>query len=511
MNNYSKFLGIKNAYVDEPVIGSPASIKISETDVEQYFDINPTIIGQGQFGIIRVARQTNSLSHTFALKTMQKKKISPVLKSLYKEVILLSSCDHPNIVRFYELFECEEMIHFQLEYCHGKNLGNMLRTIHRLAEPRLKVIFRQVLLAINHMHLRGICHRDIKPENFMFKYQDDDHSLKLLDFGFAKRFFGNGKCRMYSLVGTPAFVAPEVLSGDYDEKCDIWSAGILLYQMGCGNLPYDFVGDLQSLHKQIIQPDIDYKRNFAGIRLSKHFFGLLKGLLRANEKKRISVSQALTHKWFDANLPMEIDQSQKNQLVKNFFEFKKYTSFQKNVFKIYVKLLSKFEIRIYQNLFLKIDRDLDGIISFPELKYFLVQNDLFTSNEECISHIKSLHSTDKHHIFYTEFLAATIEKSFILSDWNLKKLFDMLKLKNQELLSMSSIRNIYILAGYMFNEQAFDDLLKKSGISIKSNDGINFEEFQVLMTNTLESITLNNKEFDKVLQEEITSKNVMNF
>ena len=507
MKNYSKFLGKKNANMDEPVIGNPAKIKISETEVEKFLEISPEIIGKGEFGIVRVARQKNFPSKVFALKTINKKLVQHQINSFYREVILLSSCDHPNIIKFYELFECEEKIHFQLENCNGENLGDRIKRKIRILEPELKILFRQILLAINHIHLRGICHRDIKPENFMFGDKFDDNSLKLLDFGFAKRFFGtNGKCRMYNLVGTPAFVAPEVLSGDYDEKSDIWSAGILLYYMASGKLPYNFRVDLQDLYRQIIIANIDFKINFMKCTLSPNFFNLLKSLLNPNEKSRISIIQALSHPWFDQKISYSLSFSEIAEMINNFNEFKKFTSFQKNVFKIHVKWLSKMEIEPLRCLFSKIDRDYDGIISFPELKYFLIQNNLFISNEHCISQIQSLHQTDNHHIFYTEFLASTINKSIILLETNLKNIFKSLKLESQKFLSMKSIENIYILTGYTFDKKSFMDLVSQSGIKLKSELGIDYEEFRILMMNDIETMTSDIEKQKHFLKNELDSK-----
>ena len=89
------------------------------------------------------------------------------------------------------------------------------------------------------MHSRGIAHRDIKLENFVFKGTGDQKVIKLLDFGLSKKFIvDNKRIRLFKILGTPNYVAPEVLTGDYDEKCDIWSAGILLLYLLTKKFPY---------------------------------------------------------------------------------------------------------------------------------------------------------------------------------------------------------------------------------------------------------------------------------
>ena len=102
----------------------------------------------------------------------------------------------------------------------------------------------EITSAILHMHEKGICHRDIKPENFMFADKSEDSELKLIDFGLSKRFGKNesgapGGDFMHSIVGTPYYVAPEVLEGRYGYECDVWSLGIILYIMLCGYPPFE--------------------------------------------------------------------------------------------------------------------------------------------------------------------------------------------------------------------------------------------------------------------------------
>jgi len=100
-----------------------------------------------------------------------------------------------------------------------------------------------MLSAIKHLHEYQICHRDLKPENFLFSDDSADPEIKLIDFGLSKRFgtsgFGNSKIKLQTIVGTPYYVAPEVLKGSYDNACDIWSLGIILYIFLCGYPPFE--------------------------------------------------------------------------------------------------------------------------------------------------------------------------------------------------------------------------------------------------------------------------------
>ena len=95
---------------------------------------------------------------------------------------------------------------------------------------------RQMLSAIKHLHIHGIVHRDLKPENFLLASDESDSEIKLIDFGLSKRFTNK---HMHTVVGTPFYVAPEVLKGDYDNQCDIWSLGVILFILLCGYPPFE--------------------------------------------------------------------------------------------------------------------------------------------------------------------------------------------------------------------------------------------------------------------------------
>lgn len=102
---------------------------------------------------------------------------------------------------------------------------------------------QKMLSAIKHLHKHQICHRDLKPENFLFQDVSPDAEIKLIDFGLSKRFGSinqtPNKVKLSTVVGTPYYVAPEVLSGNYDSSCDIWSLGIILYILLCGYPPFE--------------------------------------------------------------------------------------------------------------------------------------------------------------------------------------------------------------------------------------------------------------------------------
>ena len=158
---------------------------------------------------------------------------------LVKEVDIISGLDHPNIIKFYETYHDECFFHIVMELCKGKEVFDNICNHGYLRENKVQNIIFKVLLAIAHCHSRGITHRDLKPENILFESLKADAEIKLIDFGLSRKYSKDEK--MHTILGTPYYVAPEVLKGNYDEKCDIWSIGAMTYLMLCGDPP--FTGD----------------------------------------------------------------------------------------------------------------------------------------------------------------------------------------------------------------------------------------------------------------------------
>jgi calcium-dependent protein kinase len=164
-------------------------------------------------------------------------------QTIINEINLLKSLDHPNIMKIYEYFADEQQFYIVSEYCEGGELFDFIQSRGTMNETIIANIFHQIMSALLYCHNHQIIHRDIKPENLLLKQliesDDSDFDIKLIDFGASLQI--DSKKKANQVVGTPYYVAPEVLMGSYDSKCDIWSAGVILYIMLCGYPP--FYGD----------------------------------------------------------------------------------------------------------------------------------------------------------------------------------------------------------------------------------------------------------------------------
>lgn len=175
---------------------------------------------------------------------------------LKNEIETLHRTDHPNIAKFFETYEDEKYVHIVMELCLGGDLfDNIIKKGHFTENEAAKTM-KKVLSAINYLHSLKICHRDLKPENFLFSTEGTHNEIKVIDFGLSTKFGETSD--LHSVVGTPFYVAPEVLYGAYNKECDVWSLGVILYTLLVGYPP--FRGETsEDIFYQVKKGKLDFK------------------------------------------------------------------------------------------------------------------------------------------------------------------------------------------------------------------------------------------------------------
>ena len=156
--------------------------------------------------------------------------------------------DHPNIMRLYEFFDEETRYLVVAELCKGGELWEEMQNRARWTEKEAAIITKQVLTALNHCHSNNIVHRDVKPENIMLEDLKKLDQIKLIDFGVATRI-KNLNEKLTEQVGSPYYIAPEVIKGSYNYKCDLWSTGVITYMLLSGMVPFQGTNSNEILTK----------------------------------------------------------------------------------------------------------------------------------------------------------------------------------------------------------------------------------------------------------------------
>ena len=360
----------------------------------------------------------------YACKELQKNKLNNVA-SLKSEIQILIKLDHPNIIKLYEIYENDNYIYLVMELCTGGELFDRIiqktEQGKQFTEKEVANIFQQMMSAINYCHSNKIVHRDLKPENLLLATPDENSPIKVIDFGMSRIF--NNKQAMFDKVGTAYYISPEVLDGFYDEKCDIWSAGVILYILLCGYPPFNGNDDdeiFESIKKRkFVYPDAEWAN------ISKEAKDLINKML-SEPLTRLTAEQVLGHPW----LVNQLNKNTKAKEIKiNFNTFKTYSGANKLSRAVLTYIASRLtdeEVKKLKDAFQKIDVNGDGMLTLDELKNAINQNpEVHVMNIEQI--FKTIDTDNSGVINYTEFLAASIDKRIYLQEDKLRdafKLFD---------------------------------------------------------------------------------------
>lgn len=401
-----------------------------------------------------------------------KKKLSDY-EGLMREVNLMIQLDHPNIIKLYEVYETDKNIYLIMELCTGGELFDRIventESGVQFTEKQAADIFKQMMSAINYCHKNGIVHRDLKPENLLYLNKDENSPIKVIDFGMSKRF--DSKNFMSEKVGTAYYISPEVLQGKYDEKCDIWSAGVILYIIICGYPCFNGEDDdeiFAAIQKgKIVFPSPEWDS------ISNDARELIKKMC-SPPNKRLTASQVLEETWVKDNAP----NAGKALLPLKVEPFKNYAhsnKLRKAVLTYIASRLSEEEIKKIKAIFQSIDVDNDGKLSLEEMKKAVSLTDGMKI-EDIEKLFKSIDTDNSGNIEYTEFISASIEKNIYLKEEKLKEAFKLFDVDGSGKISRAEIEKVLHMDKH---SKEIDAIMAKHDTN---KDGeIDFQEFLSMM------------------------------
>ena len=386
----------------------------TEGEVTNKYDVLKEL-GKGSYG--RVYQVRNKVTGEIrACKQLSKSNIKN-LEKFNREIDILIKTDHPNIIKLYEVFENSRFLYLILEECTGKELFD--RIITRIqskkmySEKEAAKIFKQMMSAIAYCHSNKICHRDLKPENLLYSSGDENSLIKVIDFGLSRIWKDE---HMTTKVGTAYYVSPEVLAGKYDERCDIWSAGVILYILLSGEPPFNGHND-NEIYRRICKMTFTFPEN-KWMLISKEAKELISMML-SPEDQRPTATQVLEHPWF-----FSVDSFEEKELDINIDKFVKYVhtnKLKKVVLTFIASRLKDNEVAHLREIFELFDINKDGSITYEELEEGLMKLNIDCGN---VKEIFNSMDTDKSgRIDYTEFLAATLDEKVYLKERRLFEVF----------------------------------------------------------------------------------------
>jgi len=370
-------------------------VQTSTTDPYESDYVLVKQLGVGSMGSVASCRKKDGSKDTqlYACKTIRKSRMhnKEFLQELRNEINIVSRLDHPHIVKFLHVYYGPSQISIVMELCSGGDLYKRAP----YTEASARAVLVPVLHAVTYMHDQGYIHRDLKMENIMF----NGDVVKIIDFGLSCRYQAGRRLRQ---VGTLQTMAPEVFSGEYNEKCDVWSVGVIAFEMICGHKPFAAV-QLVSLLNEIAGAKYQFK---AG--MSKDSKDFLQKLLQKDPAQRLSTLEAMDHEWLQPHHEATAAASSELRASTKLQAYSETTTLQKVASLVVAHqqaTLSNHRLRAWQAEFLRLDRDGTGVLSLDEFRHAM-QNDMETAQVDEL--FASMDAYGDGVVSYTEFLAAVL-------------------------------------------------------------------------------------------------------
>lgn len=385
-----------------------------------------------------------------ALKYINTKNNQKLLNEAKREISILKNLDHPNIEKIYEYYEKEnDNINIVMELIDGQELFSKLMKETRFSEQNTAIIMYQIFSSIKYCHDNGIIHRDIKAENIIV--QDEKHLfVKLIDFGSCEILTSSKLTSTYK-VGSPSYIAPEILNGEeYDYSVDIWSLGVLMYYLLCGNKPFTGTTE-QDIYKEIKTKEVKFKDKIWD-NISNEAKNLIKSMLVKNKKKRININQCLYSDWIINNIKknnvsnIHDEKYLKEHIIKNIIKFKNINQIQLLALFYIIHNLIDFskneQIISITKEFYFYDKDGDGKLSEEEFYQMLLDGGVTKEDlNHIINDIWNIFGDNKgKFLSYESFILLSLDnKKELITDKIIQKIFLLidkkktLKIKKEDL------------------------------------------------------------------------------
>ena len=484
---------IEKSKLSQKLLTAEMNIQVNQENLVIQEKGNPSkkykptkMLGSGSFGSVYEA-ENSIFQNTVAMKVIKKDPNNELdEQEIRNEIDILKKLSHPNIVKIYEFYISNSHYYIITEFCKEGELFSYIK--NKYNEHQLAVLFYQVFSGLWYLHDNKILHRDIKLENIMISKKEKDNNTgeelfwaKIIDFGTAKIFEKNK--REMDVVGSSYYIAPEVLKQNYNEKCDTWSVGVILYMMLVGRAPFDGKDDEEIICK-INSADYNSKEP----KLLKHspeVRDLVDKLLQKDTNKRYSAKEALKHPWFEKyggrSLFNNFTRAEIEPYINNLFNYSFNSKIQQLVIAFLVHNLPSSDSSInILKLFRYFNKSGNCKLTKEELINGLY--DYRDKNEvnNTVDHLFTLLDGDNNgYIEFEEFLRACIDKKTILTNTYLKYAFKFLDKEKSGTLNTAKIIKAFVLKPNKILEAVFNNTL--NSVDHDGDGIINFEEFQQLM------------------------------
>ncbi|KAG8371934.1 hypothetical protein BUALT_Bualt12G0014400 [Buddleja alternifolia] len=433
-------------------------------------------LGRGEFGITYMCTDKTS-GELFACKSISKKKLRTRvdIEDARREVEIMKHLPkHPNIVSLKDTYEDDHDVHIVMELCEGGELFDRIIARGHYTERAAAAVARTIVEVIENCHKHGVMHRDLKPENFMFANQKETSPLKAIDFGLSV-FFKPGE-KFNEIVGSPYYMAPEVLRRNYGPEVDVWSAGVIIYILLCGFPPF-WAETEQGIAESIIRSVVNFNRDPWPM-VSDKAKDLVKKMLNPDPKRRLTALEVLEHPWLQ-NVKSAPNVSLGETVRARLKQFSTMNKLKKRALRVIAEHLSVEEVAGIKEGFQLMDTGNKGKIDINELRVGLHKLGHHIPEAD-LQVIMEAGDVDKDgYIDCGEFVAISVHLRKMGNDDHLRKAFEFFDRNGSGYIEIEELRDSLVDDSGATSEEVINAIIHD--VDTDKDGRISFEEFTGMM------------------------------
>mmetsp|Transcript_17562 Transcript_17562/g.21453 ORF Transcript_17562/g.21453 Transcript_17562/m.21453 type:complete len:683 (+) Transcript_17562:151-2199(+) len=411
----------------------------------------------------------------YALKSIHLNRVHDLLfiNELKNEIQIMKTLDHAHIAKLVETYENKGQLYMVLELCSGGDLYSR----DPYTEDQAARIINNILSAVAFMHRHDIMHRDLKYENIMFANQSPNAEVKIIDFGLSKKYMPSQILK--DSVGTVYTMSPEILDGDYTNKADVWAVGVLSYMLLSSQMPF-YGRKRREILDKIARCNYDFKgRRWSLVSQSAKNF--VSDLLIHDPDARPTAEEARKCFWLNSRSSSvrTATEDDMDAVAHCFEHYAAHLTLQKLALVVIAHKSNSEEIGYLRNVFKRYDKDRHGEITLPEFRQCLEKYNYSDDYVETLFNAADLNGSGK--LKYTEFLAATIESTELVTEERLAEAFDQLDCDDTGYISVENIRD---LLGESVPEKYIKQVIAEA--DLRNDNKVTYDEFLYMWRQDIE-------------------------
>lgn len=433
-------------------------------------------LGRGEFGVTYLCTDVNN-GEKFACKSISKKKLRTAvdIEDVRREVQIMKHLPkHPNIVSLKDTYEDDSAVHIVMELCEGGELFDRIVARGHYTERAAAAVMKTIVEVVQVCHKHGVMHRDLKPENFLFANKKESSPLKAIDFGLS--VFFRPEEQFNEIVGSPYYMAPEVLKRNYGPEVDVWSAGVILYILLCGVPPF-WAETEQGVAQAIIRSVIDFKRD-PWPKVSENAKDLVKKMLNPDPKQRLTAEEVLEHPWLQ-NAKKAPNVSLGETVRARLKQFSVMNKLKKRALQVVAEFLSVEEVAGLKEAFEMMDTNKRGKINLEELRLGLLKGGQNVPEADLQILMEAADVDGDGTLNYGEFVAVSVHLKKMANDEHLHKAFSFFDRNQSDFIEIEELRNALTDEVDTNSEDVINAIMHD--VDTDKDGRISYEEFAAMM------------------------------